>query len=159
MSVAFRREGDDEHLEPKFELPIPPGPNLVTARGLTLIEAKVAALADQIARLTDEEQIKKARREWRYWSTRQATARLMDAPDCEAVAFGCTVTFTLNGAARSITIVGDDEADPAAGLVSFTAPLARTLMDAEVGEKVDFNGKNEAIEIIAIAAPASAQQV
>ena len=36
MSVAFRREGDDEHLEPKFELPIPPGPNRVTARGLAL---------------------------------------------------------------------------------------------------------------------------
>jgi hypothetical protein len=24
MSVAFRRDGDEEHLEPKFELPIPP---------------------------------------------------------------------------------------------------------------------------------------
>ena len=44
MSVAFRREGDDEHLEPKFEIPIPPGPNLVTARGLQLLEAKVAEL-------------------------------------------------------------------------------------------------------------------
>lgn len=150
MSVAFRREGDDEHLEPKFELPIPPGPNLVTPRGLALIEAKVAALAEQIAALTDEEQIKKARREWRYWSTRQSTARLMDAPDGDAVAFGCTVTFSLNGAERTITIVGDDEADPAAGLVSFTAPLARALMDAEVGEKVDFAGKPEAIEVIAV---------
>ena len=39
MSVAFRREGDDEHLEPKFEIPIPPGPNLVTARGAALIHA------------------------------------------------------------------------------------------------------------------------
>ena len=37
MSVAFRRESDEEHLEPKFEIPIPPGPNLVTARGLALI--------------------------------------------------------------------------------------------------------------------------
>ncbi len=33
MSVAFRRETDDEHLEPKFEIPIPPGPNRVTAQG------------------------------------------------------------------------------------------------------------------------------
>jgi len=30
MSVAFRRESDEEHLEPKFELPVPPGPNFVT---------------------------------------------------------------------------------------------------------------------------------
>ena len=37
MSVAFRRESDEEHLEPKFELPIPPGPNLVTERGLALV--------------------------------------------------------------------------------------------------------------------------
>ncbi|MBB3860735.1 transcription elongation GreA/GreB family factor [Novosphingobium hassiacum] len=150
MSVAFRREGDDEHLEPKFELPIPPGPNLVTPRGLALIEARVAEINEQIAALTDEEQIKKTRRELRYWSTRQSTARLMDAPDADTVAFGCTVTFILNGTTRSITIVGDDEADPAAGLLSFTAPLARALMDAEVGEKVDFGGKSDAIEVIAI---------
>ena len=38
MSVAFRRDSDEEHLEPKFELPVPVGPNLVTARGLALIE-------------------------------------------------------------------------------------------------------------------------
>ena len=40
MSVAFRRDSDEEHLEPKFELPIPSGPNLVTARGLALIGAR-----------------------------------------------------------------------------------------------------------------------
>lgn len=159
MSVAFRREGDDEHLEPKFELPIPPGPNLVTARGLALIEAKVAHLKVVVAGLTEEEQLKKTRRELRYWSTRQSTARLMDEPDGDVVAFGCVVTFALNGTQRTITIVGDDEADPAAGLVSFTAPLARAMIDAEVGERVDFAGKAEAIEVIAIATQAPAQQV
>ena len=30
MSVAFRRDSDEEHLEPKFELPIPPGETVVT---------------------------------------------------------------------------------------------------------------------------------
>ena len=49
MSVAFRREGDDEHMEPKFELPIPPGPNWVTARGLRLTREKVEALEAAIA--------------------------------------------------------------------------------------------------------------
>ena len=44
MSVAFRRESDDEHLEPKFEIPIPPGPNLVTARGLAMIGQRVSDL-------------------------------------------------------------------------------------------------------------------
>ena len=153
MSVAFRREGDDEHLEPKFELPIPPGPNLVTARGLEQIRTRVIELEAALAGMTDEEQIKKTRRELRYWSTRQATAQPMDRPDGDTVAFGCTVTFALNGTTRTITIVGDDEADPAAGLVSFTAPLARALMDAEAGERIDFAGKPEAIEVMAIEGP------
>ena len=44
MSVAFRRESDEEHLEPRFELPIPVGPNLVTRRGHALIVARNADL-------------------------------------------------------------------------------------------------------------------
>jgi hypothetical protein len=44
MSVAFRRESDEEHLEPRFELPIPSGPNLVTQRGLQLIRERVDEL-------------------------------------------------------------------------------------------------------------------
>lgn len=150
MSVAFRREGDDEHLEPKFELPIPPGANLVTARGLTMIVAKVATLKAQIPTLTDEPAIKAAQRDLRYWSTRQSTAQVMDAPVGDAVAFGCTVTFALNGKHRTITLVGDDEADPAAGLVSFSAPLCRAMMRTEAGDFVDFAGKSDAIEVIAI---------
>ena len=74
MSVAFRRESDDEHLEPKFELPIPPGPNLVTARGLGLLETKVAELEAALPALTEEEPRKKHLRELRYWRTRLATA-------------------------------------------------------------------------------------
>ncbi|WP_051280516.1 GreA/GreB family elongation factor [Novosphingobium acidiphilum] len=151
MSVAFRREGDDEHLEPKFELPIPPGPNRVTARGLALIAARRAELEAVIPTLTDETALKSARRDHRYWSTRQATAELMPRPDGRAVAFGCTVTLRLNGQPRTITLVGDDEADPAAGLLSFSAPLSRAIIDAEPGEVIDFAGRADAIVIEAIA--------
>ena len=49
MSVAFRRESDDEHLEPKFELPIPPGPNLVTPAGRVLIEDRIRTLEASLA--------------------------------------------------------------------------------------------------------------
>ncbi len=150
MSVAFRRDSDEEHLEPRFELPIPPGPNLVTARGLALIQAKVAALESLLPSLSDEADINAARRELRYWRTRQATAQLVPAPDGQTVAFGCMVTFTLNGRKRSITIVGDDEADPAAGLLSFAAPLSRAMMNAEPGDLLAFAGKPDAIEILAI---------
>ena len=45
MSVAFRRDSDEEHKEPRFELPIPPGPNYVTERGLALISGlQISAL-------------------------------------------------------------------------------------------------------------------
>ncbi len=154
MSVAFRREGDDEHLEPKFELPIPPGPNLVTARGLAQIRARVAEIEALIPALTDEAAIKAARRDFRYWSTRQSTALLRDMPDCQSVAFGCSVTYALGGKTRTITITGDDEADPSHGLIAFSAPLARALMGAEPGEMIDFSGKTEAIEVLAIGLPA-----
>lgn len=150
MSVAFRRDGDEEHLEPKFELPIPPGPNLVTARGKAQIDAKCAEWEATVAALSEEEEIKSARRHLRYWRNRAATAQEMPVPDGSCVAFGCTVEFRLNGKTRAITIVGDDEADPAQGLLSFSAPLSRAMMEGEVGEYLDFSGKAEAIEILSI---------
>lgn len=150
MSVAFRREGDDEHLEPKFELPLPAGPNLVSARGLAQIRAKVADLEASLPALTEEGAITALKRDLRYWRTRQATAELVPVPDGSRVAFGTTVSIRLNGQDRAITIVGDDEADPASGLLSFSAPLSRAMMDAEVGDDLDFAGKPDAIRILAI---------
>ncbi|MET0137029.1 MAG: GreA/GreB family elongation factor [Sphingobium sp.] len=152
MSVAFRRESDEEHLEPKFEIPIPPGPNLVTARGLSLIEAKVAEWEALVPTITDEEARKKAQRDLRYWRTRLATAQLAPLPKGDVVEFGCTVTIVHNGARRTLTLVGDDEADPPSGRISFSAPLARALMGAEVGELLPFAGQEDAIEVVEILA-------
>jgi transcription elongation GreA/GreB family factor len=152
MSVAFRRESDDEHLEPKFELPIPPGPNLVTERGLALIVARVEALEAQLAGLSDETEIKRVKRDLRYWGTRQATAQVMPPAEGAAVAFGSTVRFSLNGKERTVTLVGDDEADPAVGLLSFTAPLSRALLGAEAGDELDFGGRDGAIDVLAVGA-------
>ena len=149
MSVAFRRDGDDEHLEPKFEIPIPPGPNLVTARGKRLIDARVAELEGQVAE-GGEADVEAAKRSLRYWQVRQITAEPMPVPGGDRVEFGATVTFRLDGKKRSLTIVGDDEADPAAGLVAFSAPLARAMMDAEPGEFVSFAGREDAIEVLTI---------
>lgn len=155
MSVAFRRDGDEEHLEPKFEIPIPPGPNRVTKRGKALIDARVAELEALIAGLSDvadgETALATARRDLRYWQTRQITAELVPPPVGDVVDFGTTVTFRLNGKERVLAIVGDDEADPAAGLISFSAPLARALTGAEAGEWMPFNGQEDAIEVLAVA--------
>ncbi|MDE2411367.1 MAG: GreA/GreB family elongation factor [Sphingomonadales bacterium] len=155
MSVAFRREGDDEHLEPKFEIPIPPGPNLVTPRGLALINARVAEVVAEVARLTadgaDQARIDAARRDLRYWQTRQITAELVAVPSGETVEIGTRVTFRHNGRERELIITGDDEADPGAGRIAFSAPLARALLGAEPGELLEFAGKPDALEVLAIA--------
>ncbi len=150
MSVAFRRESDEEHLEPKFELPIPAGPNLVTSQGLALIEARVVELEELLSRGGGEAQIKAIKRDLRYWHTRQITAELQPVPGAEIVEFGATVTFRLNGKQRAIKIVGDDEADPPSGLVSFSAPLSRALMGGELGEKLPYGERDDAIEILSI---------
>jgi transcription elongation GreA/GreB family factor len=148
MSVAFRRESDEEHLEPKFELPLPAGPNLVTERGPALIATKVAELEAAIAAEPDEEARKVLKRELRYWHTRAATAEVVTPPKDDVVGIGSRVRIRLAGKERVIDVVGHDEADPAADRIAFQAPLARALIGAEVGEKVDFNGKAEAIEIL-----------
>ena len=144
MSVAFRRESDEEHLEPKFDIPIPPGPNLVTARGLALIEAKVAEL-EAIEVPSDDQ-----KRTMKYWRNRLASAQLQPAPSGDAVGFGSKVTFTLNGKSRDIRIVGEDEADPTAGMLGLQAPLSQALIGGSVGELLPFAGKDDAIEVIAI---------
>jgi len=150
MSVAFRRESDDEHLEPRFELPIPPGPNLVTARGRALIDERVAALERALAAADGEEARKAVARDLRYWKTRRATAIETAARADGVVGFGTTVTFTFDGRERCVTIVGDDEADPAAGLLALSAPLARALLGASEGETVAFNGREEALEVLSV---------
>lgn len=150
MSVAFRRESDEEHLEPKFERPIAPGPNLVTPRGLALIGAKVVELEAAVADAATEDR-DAVLRELRYWHTRQTTAEVVASAAEGEVGIGSTVTYRLNGVERSVEIVGGDEADPAAGKIGYQAPLARALIGAEVGERVDFAGKDEAIEVIAVA--------
>ncbi|NIJ06993.1 transcription elongation GreA/GreB family factor [Sphingomonas vulcanisoli] len=148
MSVAFRRESDEEHKEPRFELPIPPGPNLVTPRGLSLIQARVAELEAEDG--GDEAALADRARDLRYWRQRLATARPAPPPPEDEVAFGSKVKFRLNKAIQTIEIVGDDEADPAQGRVSFAAPLARAMIGGGVGDMVEFAGREDAIEVLAI---------
>jgi len=150
MSVAFRRESDEEHREPKFELPIPAGPNLVTSRGLRLIAERIAALEAEVELAEDETVIARLQRDLRYWRTRQITAEIAPAPSGEKVEFGTKVNFLLNGKAKALWIVGDDEADPAAGLISFNAPVSRAMMGAEIGDLLPFGAVDDAIEVLKI---------
>ncbi len=151
MSVAFRRDSDEEHKEPRFELPIPPGPNLVTAHGLEQIGQQIAAFEASVAGAGEEEVRVAAERDLRYWRTRLATAEVTEPPSSDEVAFGSRVDYRLNGKNNRIAITGVDEADPALGKIAFTAPLARAMLGLAVGETGAFQGKEDAIEILAIA--------
>ena len=151
MSVAFRRESDEEHLEPKFELPIPPGPNLVTPRGLALIEARNVELEAAVTAATPE-QLPGLQRDLRYWRTRLATALLAPPASGAIVAFGTKVTIDQDGTTRTLELVGHDESDPAAGRIAFTAPLAKALIGSEIGDEVDPPGPGGPITITAVEA-------
>ena len=135
--------------------PVSEHPNLVTARGLARIEAEVErhrkALAEAQA-ADDKEKIAAAQRELRYWTARRATAEVQPLPtDCDQVRFGCRVTIARDdGRTQTFRIVGEDEADPTAELLSYVAPLARALIGKEEGDTVRA-GQSEA-EILKIEA-------
>jgi transcription elongation GreA/GreB family factor len=153
MSRAFTKETDEVPELP--DRPVSEHPNLVTKRGLALIEAEVErhrqALAEAQA-ADDREKIAAAQRKLRYWTARRATAELQPPPaDCDSVRFGCRVTIARDdGRTQTFRIVGEDEADPAEGTLSYVSPLARALIGKEVGDTVRA-GQSEA-EIAAIEA-------
>jgi transcription elongation GreA/GreB family factor len=152
MSVAFRRESDEEHLEPKFELPIPPGPNYVTPEGLAQIEARIAELESAVEAGGTEDELKALKRDLRYWHQRHSSSIPAPHPAPGTVGIGSTVTFTLHGKRQVMTITGHDEADPAHGKIAFASPLARALLGLTAGDFADFGGEEEAIEIDEVSA-------
>jgi transcription elongation GreA/GreB family factor len=158
MSVAFTKEGDAEAAAADLpDRPIPAHPNLVTPTGLAQIEAALAEAraayaaaqaSDQIS--SDRTAMARATRDLRYWSARRASAQLVDhRPQDGTAAFGCRVTVErADGRIQTYAIVGDDEADPAGGSVSYVSPLARAVMGRRVGDIVTLAGQE--IEIIAV---------
>jgi transcription elongation GreA/GreB family factor len=158
MSVAFTKESDAEAVAADLpDRPIPAHANLVTPKGLAQIDAELttARAAYDAARSgeaisADRSAMARATRDLRYWSARRASAQLIEARPAESVAFGSTVTFERDdGRSQTYAIVGDDEADPANGSVSYVSPLARAMIGKSVGDVVMLAG--HAVEIVAIA--------
>src|SRR5258706_7557515 len=79
---------------------------------------------------------------------RREFGRLRSSPIPRQLARFCTVTFKRDdGRVQKFRIVGEDEADPKAGSISFASPVARLLMGKAVG---DVAGAGQELEIIAI---------
>ncbi len=156
MSVAFTREEDLEATTADLpDRPISPHPNLVTPSGLAAIEA---ALADARAAYAaaqakgdieaDRTAMARATRDLRYWSARRASAQLVETAPDGRVRFGGSVTLEReDGRTQTWRIVGEDEADPAAGSVSHVSPLARALMGKRPGDEAVVAGQS--VEVIA----------
>ncbi len=71
----------------------------------------------------------------------------------EQVFFGATVTYADGkGVERTISIVGQDEVDPARGFISWISPVARALTKAREGDVVSLRtpGGVEALEVITV---------
>jgi transcription elongation GreA/GreB family factor len=150
MSVAFRRDSDEEHLEPRFALPIPPGPNLVTARGYRLIQERHDALEAELARDLSEEERKSVLRDAQYWRSRLTSAQVAPAPAGDKAAIGTQVTIERDGQVQMLDIVGHDESDPADGRISFASPLGRALLGAEAGDEIDLPNQPGPIRVLSV---------
>lgn len=158
MSRAFVKEQDGaEAFEELPEKLISQHPNLVTADGLAHIEAEVQRLNRAYAEAQasgERAALNLAARDLRYWTARLASAELMPDPaDSGEVRFGSLVTILRqDGRRQTYRIVGEDEADPAKGTLSYVSPLARALMGRTAGEEVRIGGATA--EIISIGLPA-----
>jgi len=141
MSRAFVKESDGGDGQELPELQVSPHRNLVTPSGLQQIEAMVgrlqAALSEARAE-ADRAQIARIQRDLRYWSERLRTVEVIAAPaSADVVRFGSTVTLEKSdGETVEYRIVGEDEADPARGSISYVSPIASRLIGATEGDVV-----------------------
>jgi transcription elongation GreA/GreB family factor len=159
LSVAFTKEESAETASETQlpDRPISPHPNLVTEAGLHALELQLRLAREAYEAALRIEDVNERRRQaaiplrdMRYFAARVRTAKAIPDPTSnETVAFGSTVTFNReDGRVQTYRIVGEDEADPKAGSISFVSPVARSMMGKAVGDVVG-SGSQE-LEIVAI---------
>jgi len=69
-------------------------------------------------------------------------------PEGDRVIFGSTVTIINTETDEEVTyrIVGDDEADVKAGMISYQSPIARALISKEIGDVVNVHTPGGEVE-------------
>jgi transcription elongation GreA/GreB family factor len=159
VSVAFTKEESAETASETLlpTRPISPHPNLVTASGMKALEAQLKEAQEAYVISQKIEDVNERRRQGalplrdaRYFAARVRTAQVVPDPTAfDTVGFGSTVTFSRDhGRVQTYRIVGEDEADPKKGMISFVSPVARLLMGKSVGDVIESSGQE--IEIVAI---------
>lgn len=145
VSRAFVKEPDgDEVGDDTPEKAQSRYPNLITPAGLEKLMARIAALESEraAARPDDpiaQQHLKSVERDLRFLQGRLERAQPIDpaTQPTDEVAFGATVeVIDDDDKKRRFTIVGEDETDAQAGLVSWVSPLAQALLKAKIGDVV-----------------------
>jgi transcription elongation GreA/GreB family factor len=139
VSRAFTRESDEAGLVAMPDRPLSPHRNLVTRRGLALIDANLGRYRGELAAAVesgDREAAARAARELRYWTARRGNAELAEPePGQEKVVFGSAATVArADGSELTYRITGEDEAGPEHGRIAWTTPVARALLGAVPGD-------------------------
>jgi transcription elongation GreA/GreB family factor len=154
MSSAFVKEPEGgEAFEDLPDRPISPHPNFVTPAFLGWMERELERLHAEhsTAQAADDKaNLSRTTRDLRYWTARRNSAQVVEpAADRSQVHFGSTVTIEReDGRRQTFRIVGEDEADPAKGTISYVSPVAQALTGKKVGDVVQA-GTSEA-EIVEI---------
>src|SRR6185312_14701343 len=147
MSRAFVKETASS--APPPERMVADGPNLVTSEGFRHIEREIARLETALKAETNVLLRETLERDLRYWTTQRGRAEIVRPAADGSVAFGTRVTIARQGRQQTFRIVGEDEADPASGTISWRSPLAQALIGAEAGDVVEMEKPKGEIEIVA----------
>ena len=170
-------EALDDALDDAQDNPIPGGKNYVTPEGFKKLEEELAQLSrverPKIVEIVSwaagngdrsengdyiygKKRLREIDRRIRYLIKRHESAEVVDPArqkNHDQVFFGATVTYAdKDGAENTIRIVGIDEADLEAGLVSWVSPIARALLKAGVGDTVKLRTPHgdESIDVVDI---------
>ena len=141
MSRGFIKEGDQEEIPmvpPRAYLPEGVS-NYVTKEGLAALNEELKGLEAELAKAGDNYIMSNfIEAKMKLLIGRISSAVEVDLAKAkkDTVSFGAWVRY--NG--RVVRIVGVDEADINKGLISFTSPLAKSLMGKKVGEVFGMKG-------------------
>jgi len=177
MSKAFTKEDDDQDDGPDAELQsLPVLKNYITPKGFSRLKQELHELLNtarpdlvQVVSwaasngdrsengdyLYGKKKLREIDRRIRFLTKRMEIAEIIDPAKIQSsrVQFGATVTFqNEDGVRKKVSIIGIDEIDPAQGKISWISPLAKVLLNQEVGEAITFispKGEEE-LEILSI---------
>jgi transcription elongation GreA/GreB family factor len=157
MSQAFVKNDADIPEEPVERQPSG-RPNYVTPAGLAMLEARIKELVELRAGLLKAKRpgeqaglpLRQAELDLRYYETQFKRALLVDHRGLTAgdARFGAEVRIKeSDGSEKTYFIVGEDEAEPAAGRINWASPLAAALLGAKAGSVVTFLRKSEEVKL------------